>query len=62
MTRALEDRTVNTRATVEDVPITSAVEEAVSSTDFAVASTASTRSSRGVTMVSNAVNHLISTR
>ena len=53
MTRALGGRTVSTRATVEDVPITSAVDEAVSSTDVASTSTASTRSSRGVTMVSN---------
>ena len=44
---------VSTRATVVDVPITSAVDEAVSSTDVALASTASTRSSRSVTMVSN---------
>ena len=53
MTRALGGRTVSIRATVEDVPITSAVDEAVSSTDFAAVSTASTRSSRSVTMVSN---------
>ena len=51
MTRAVSDRMVTTRATAGDVPITSGVDVAVSSTDSALSSVVGTRSGEAATEV-----------
>ena len=61
MTRAISDRMVNIRATAGDVPITSGVDMAVSSTDFAPNLAVGTRSRGCADLVSEAGREITAT-